>query len=687
MQRLIFEYSPIYFIACLAAGLGYAWLLYSSKHSWSIRWNRFLFVVRAALVTALLLLLLGPILKQTENIFEEPTVVLLVDNSGSVRETQDTARLMAAVRQARETLGKEKLRIEWSDLHGKPGPFAFDAAISDLSSALRETVNRYEGKNLAGIVLISDGIYNSGISPLYQPVRVPVYTIGIGDTTERVDLILKNVAYNRIVYQGNKFPLRAEVGVQGLPGEDITVSVLSQGKVLQQVRKNTATKSLVAFDFQLDAATQGVQRLEVRVEANPRESNSKNNLANAFIEVVEGKKKILIVAPAPHPDIKALRGVIEKNPNYECLVHVPGIKEIDPEWLQPGKVDLLVAHQSPDGEGRTNAILNSFLQAKSSVLLIIGQRTQLPLLQTLGVALNFEGNAQRDEVQAVLNPGFSDLGFSDGLNSNVTRYPPITVPFGKFSYPATAKTILYQRIGSVVTERPLLFAIESDQQKLGVLVGEGTWRWRLNEFQETEKTGSFDELFSKLIQYLSTREDKRKFRSFPLQQEFTGDGPVVMESQVFNDLFQPVFGNTIDLEIRDEQNNLSSYRYVTGPGNNRYRIGGLKEGVYRYKASTELKGKREEVRGEFLVTGQNQESLNLTADFDLLRSLSRNTGGHFYKLADVDKLSQQLTQEKLSSVIHSEESFQPLINLKAVFFLLLLLISMEWFLRKYLGGY
>jgi hypothetical protein len=687
MQRLIFEYSPVYFLLCLALGVGYAFLLYSSRYTWSKSLNRFLFGLRAILATTLLLLLLGPILKQTENMIEKPSLVFLIDNSRSIRETSDSAQVMSVLRQADATLKKNDRNVEWSDLGGNPDTIYFNGSSSDLASALRETVNRFEGKNLAGIVLASDGIYNSGLSPLYLPLKVPVYTIGIGDTTRRMDVVLKNVDYNRIVYQGNKFPLRAEVGVSGLPNQEITVTVLQQGKVVQQQKKNSGARPLLDFDFQVEAGTQGIQRVEIRVESVTGETNLKNNRANAFVEVVEGRKKILMLARSPHPDVKALRNVVEKNPNYEFILHIPGVEEADREFLQPGKIDLLIAHQSPDIENKTTALLSSFIKAKTSVLLIVGQKTALRNLPAVGLAITFDASTQRDEVQAVLNPNFRDLGFSDGLNTNISRYPPVQVPFGKFSFPVTAKVILQQRIGSVVTDRPLLFTLEEDQQKIAILTGEGIWKWRLNEFQETEKTVSFDELFSKLLQYLSTQDDRRKFRSFPLQHEFTSDGPVVIESQVYNDLFEPVYGNTIDLELRDEAGKVTNYRYVTGAGNTRYRIGGLKEGIYRYRASTDLKGKREEVRGEFLLTEQNLEEQNLTADFSLLRQLADNTDGKFYKLAEVHKLTADLSKEEVKSIIHSEESFHPLINLKLVFFLLLALVSLEWFLRKFFGAY
>ncbi len=688
MQRLIFDYSPLYFVLCLFLGVGYAWLLYTARHTWSKTLNRILFALRAVLASALLILLLGPVLRQTTNILEEPTVVFLIDNSRSVKDRTDTTRLLNGLRKEAEELNRLDRQVEWSSLDGVSDSIYFTHRSSDLSSALKQTSNRYEGKNLAGIVLVSDGIYNNGISPLYQPLRVPVYVVGTGDTTQRLDLVLRNVAYNRVVYQGNKYPLRAEVGINGLPDQNITVSVRSQGKTLKQVTKNTESKALLYFDFQLDAVDQGIQRLEIRVEQHPRESNAGNNRSTAFIEIVEGKKKILVLAASPHPDLKALRTVVEKNSNYEFLVHLVGIKELPSSSLNVQDIDLVIAHQSPDQEGRTTALLSSFLKAKVPALIVVGARTQLQALSSSGIPITFEPSGQRDEVQPVLNPAFQDFGFSANLSSLLGRYPPVTVPFGKFTLPASIKPILYQRIGNVVTERPLLYLAEQESHKIGILIGDGIWKWRLSEFQETGKTLGFDELLSKVLQYLSTKDDRRKFRCFPLQHEFASDGPVVIESQIYDDLFEPIYGNTIEIELRGEEGKTNTYRYVTGPGSSsRYRVGGLDEGIYRYTASMELKGKKETVKGEFLVVEQNQESRNLTADFDLLRKLASGTGGVFYRDNELSKLSDDLSASDAKTAIHSEESFNPLINLKWVFFLLLLLISAEWFLRKFAGSY
>ena len=690
-QRLLFEYSPALILVCLALGFAYAYVLYNAKQSWGKTTNRILFLFRAILVFFLAFLLIGPILKLTLNDYEKPTLLFLVDNSTSVSEGIDSLQLRGIEKQVDEAA--QKIRSQGYDVQITTlGEFdgeeiQFTELTSDLNGVTREKIGQYEGKNLAGLVVISDGIYNAGSSPLYSPLRVPVYTVGLGDTTERVDIALRNIYYNKIAYQGNQFPIRAEVLISGLNSQDIVASVYKSGKLIARERKNSADKTILDFDFQLEATEKGLQRIDISIEPIAIERNKKNNYASAFIDVVEGKKKILLIAPAPHPDIKALRAVVEKNANYEFKVHIPGINEASAEELRPENIDLAIFQQAMDYTGKSLPLFQALGESNSGIFLMLGNRSNIRQLNANGVQLSFENPGQWDAITPILNPGYKDFGFSDQINNLFSRYPPINVPFGKFSYPADASVMLYQRIGRVNTDRPLLYTTMNDQQKMAVLLGDGIWRWRLDEYAETQKTDAFDEVFSKLIQYLSTHEDKRKFRCFPSQNEFTTSEAVVFESQVYNELFEQVYGQKIEIELTDENGVTNSHSYVTSPGGSRYRIGGLQEGVYKYNASTELNGSVAKVYGEFLVVEQNIESQNLTADFNLLRKWSANTGGKFYQVQDLDQLSNDFSQIKAQSRIHSEESFNPLINLKIVFFFLLALISVEWFARKYLGGY
>ncbi|MBS1951405.1 MAG: hypothetical protein OJF59_001164 [Cytophagales bacterium] len=688
MQRLIFESSPAYILLCFALGLGYAFLLYRSKHIWSKKINQLLFVLRFAVVSLLSFLLVGPVLKLITNTYEKPTLALILDNSASLAGKVDSAQmekdLLVTTRQWKDA-GYE---VVWRNLSGNEINQLKQAnKSSDLTGALRSVVNEFEGKNLSGIVLLSDGIYNSGTSPLFTSWRVPITTVGLGDTTEHADLILKNVAYNKIAYQGNQFPVRAEVAVQHLASEEVTVSVLKNGIVLHQQKKNSGSKSIMEFDFLIDAKDKGMQSLTVVVTPVANEYNLKNNQTSVFVDVVEGKKKILVIAPAPHPDLKALRSVVEKNSNYEFILHIPGISKTDPKLLQPDQTELVVFYNPIDYEAKTNLLHTQLSQSKSSILYILGRSSNLRLLQTHGIPFAFSNSSQTDEVTPVANFNFSDFSLPEKSNTMFASYPPVQVPLGKFIFPPNARALLNQRIGNVATDRPLILFWDESGKKRAAILGDGFWQWRMAEFSKTEKTETFDDVFLKTIQYLSTLEDKRKFKFFTLQNEFSEDIPVTFEGQVYNDLFEKIYGNKIDITLRDAKGKTTLYDYVLSPGGERYRIGGMKEGAYQFMASTVVNSKKENVSGRFLVLAQNIEQQNQIADFGLLRKLAQATGGKFFKFSGINQLAASFSEKKTAQVIHSEETFNPLIQAKGYFFLLLLLVSAEWFLRKYRGGY
>ncbi len=322
------------------------------------------------------------------------------------------------------------------------------------------------------------------------------------------------------------------------------------------------------------------------------------------------------------------------------------------------------------------------------MFVIIGQQTDFRNITKLNLPLQFEGTPRDfDQVTPVVNVSFANFSITPETNSMMLDYPPSTVHFGRIKVSQTATPLLYQRVGNLTTEKPMLAVDQQDGRKIAAMIGEGLWRWRLNEFDRTEKTEAFDELFGKLLQYLSTSEDKRKFRSGPIRQEFSDTEPVLFESQAFNDIFEPIFGNSIDITITDEKGRRTNYNYVTSQGGSQYEIGGLQEGVYQYKATTQLNGKSEESKGQFVVLKRNEELLNLTADFSLLRSVADGTGGKFYKPSQINDLTRELSTKEVPGVIHSDESYNSLINLKWVFWLLVMIISLEWFMRKFFGSY
>src|SRR5690606_3564445 len=129
------------------------------------------------------------------------------------------------------------------------------------------------------------------------------------------------------------------------------------------------------------------------------------------------------------------------------------------------------------------------------------------------------------------------------------------------------------------------------------------------------------------------------------------------------------------------------YTYVNSENQPHFRISGLKEGAYRYTASALVKDKTEQVEGRFLIRDIDLESLNMTADHGMLRELSGKTGGRFIYQNQLEEFVNQLISSKSPDRLNSSEEVVEIIHLKWLFFLLVLLASLEWTIRKYLGGY
>ena len=687
--QLLSQYPPWFYVLCLLVGAGYALLLYyRAAYPWGPWVSRVLAALRFTLVTLLCLLLLGPYLRRLRNTVEPATVVIAVDNSQSVALGGDSLALQRTMRALDATAGRlrnDALRVEvrtLGNVGGNLAEVAFADPVTDLSSLLRGVRDDYENRNLGGVVLVSDGIYNQGLSPAYDDYTFPVYAVGLGDTTVRQDVNLRALYYNKIAYLGNRFPLVAELQHYGFGGQEATVQLRRGGAVVASQRVRFAGRDgLQQVEFLISSSERGTQHYVAEVLPLPGEFTRQNNQRSAFVEIIDAREKILVVARAPHPDLKAIRAALTPQEDYELTFHIPGVNN-----LPAGPYNLVILHQLPTAT--LTALLPTVLKNNPPVWYIVGEQTSLADFNARNgvVTINARGR-QRDEVTGALAPSFGRFRVESDLPRLLSRLPPLTVAFGEYLPAAGTETILYQQVGQVVTTKPLLAYNQSGGQKRAVLAGEGLWRWRLQEFELTGKHVATDELIGKLVQLLSAKEDKRKFRVNPVTDAFLESERVVFETEVYNDIYEPVYNQEIDLRITDEAGQTQRYAYVNSEGNDRFEVGSLPQGVYSYRATTTLNGRSEVSAGQFTVRHLELEALNVTANHDLLRRVAQRSGGQFYDATQLGQLETYLRENQPKGLIRSREDVTEIIDLRWLFFVLLALVSVEWFVRKFRGAY
>lgn len=697
MTNLFTEYSPWYLVLCIIAGMAYAFLLYTKDAPWGKWLNRGLAAVRFIVVTLICFLLLNPFIRLIKNYFEKPTIVFAIDNSQSLPLANDTTalnQLKSNLENIRKELTDKEFEVSIQTLSEEQKPdnlasIKFDNQTSNLGNLLTTIQSSYENKNLTGVVLVSDGIYNQGVAPTYSTYNMSVHTIGIGDTIPKSDLALKAVFHNKIAYLGNRFPIVAEINNAGFLGRQTSVVLSQNGNILEtKVLNFTKENDLQQVQFLVEAKEKGMNHYVVELKALGGEFTTRNNVKHVYIDVLDSREKILLVAAFPHPDIKAIRASIEKNENYQLDVFIPELMPIE-QLNKNEKYDLMIFHQLPSKKGvAANNLLKELMSKNAPAIFIVGSETNLLNFNNLQLGITILASGfQTDKVTPSFNPNFSRFNFSDEKKSVVSKYPPITVPFGNYRLAPSADVVLFQRVGSLVTEKPLVVVNESNNRKVAMMIGEGLWQWRLQEYAKNENQEAFDEFFPKLAQYVSAKEDKRKFRVNTSASEYFSAESILFETEAYNDIYEKIFGQKIDLQLTDENNKRIAYTYTNASDGFKYKINGLAQGIYRFKATTTLDGKTETATGEFTVKELQMEALNTTADFNILRQLAKQTNGVFVNANNLEALKNKLLTSQAQSIIHSSEDVSELINLKWLFYLLVAMISVEWFVRKFRGSY
>jgi hypothetical protein len=685
---LLFESPPWLIGVGVILGLIYATVLYyRTKVPWSKNTNYILAALRFLMVTQLTLLLFGPLIRQIKNTREAPSIVLAIDNSRSIAEIEDSLsleKLTTDIAALKQDLENEGYLTEIRTLEGQQDELLFEANSSNLNEMLRGIQNDYESRNLAHVVLFSDGLYNLGANPTFYPYNFNIQTVGLGDTTHRPDLNLNALLYNKIAYQGNKFPIIAELFSYNMSGRQVTVQLERGGMVID--RKQVMVRNQNQFDqveFLIEANEGGMHRYRVVAVPVEGEYITTNNSKEAYVDVIDGKQKILLVAAAPHPDIKAIKNALESNQNYELVTYIEGVYPYVED-----KYDAIILHQVPDRRRRYQQILQKIQGEQIPAFFIYGSQSDINAFNEInGNVRIMPISFQRDQVFPMYNSTFGKFLFNQENVIALNDYTPVSVPFANYALLNQSEIMLYQKIGRVNTQKPLLLIQKSNNWSSAVMLGEGMWNWRIQEFAKNQNYRAFDEMITKIIQFLSTKEDKRRFKVYPVKNEYLNSETVVFETEVYNEIYEPTFGHKIDLQLTNDQNNTSGYSYITSEQNSSYRINRLENGIYTYRASATIDGKNETVTGTFTIRDLQIETTILTADHNLLRNIAAQNNGNFYDKTQTSELKDALLREEKTFKIYSSENYLAIINMKWGFFILILFVSAEWFLRKYNGSY
>jgi len=343
------------FIAVIAGVLlGLLWLGPDRART-TLKQRWILMGLRAAVVLLLLLVMARPARVVREMKRQPATLVVMVDQSRSMRVTdtlggksrwQELAELVAdSAPLLREMRDEEELEVKIYGFASEVAPIPFEGETPELGPppegeqtaighALDEVLRKEAGKRLVAVLLLTDGAQNAYPPNDIQPQTVvrrakldyPIYTFTFGQPLGRgqsANLALKDLITSSTVFVKNQLDVSGSLRVDGFAERELTVELLYETKpgVMEvvdaaQVRA-AADGAQVPIELKYVPQSPGEHKLTLRAKPQDNEQLTTDNAISTFVSVLSGGLNVLYLEGSLRVEQRFVRSSVDASPNIE----------------------------------------------------------------------------------------------------------------------------------------------------------------------------------------------------------------------------------------------------------------------------------------------------------------------------------------------------------------------------------
>ena len=604
--------------------------------------------------------------------------------------------------------------FEWVDrLDGK-------GTLTALGDAMREVVQRKRGQPLSGVLIVTDGASNSGLSPLEAAAAakqegVPLYIYGVGITSPR-DIIVAGIYAPDISFVKDEVRVNVRVRSQGLAGETarLVLKLGSEKIAEEEVRFAGDAEQLVALKFTPERT--GDFELEASIEPRADETVKDNNSRTQRLRVIDKKIKVLLVEQAPRWEYRYLQAMLMRDRRIEVKVVLfegdPSISrgEGTPylEGFPTRKDDLykydLILFGDVDPKSLSTAnmeALADFVSKFGGALVMVAgkqfspnayRRTpierMLPVEFETGTGAGSAAETVADKpirlqlTAAGKSSTMMKLAEKDEENVNFWKnLPPIFWDARVTRAKPGAEVLLVDPDPVKETRFGKMPVMALQQYGLGQVLYIGTdntWRWRKNT-GDSYHTAFWGQISQRMAVQRLLGASKRTQLTSERQNYVTGD-----RVNIYARLYSVGFDPVTDPFVRGfyglrsgtigEQSELQLRPVPDQPGVYRGEFIAPAPGLYQLHVDQDP-----EMLLDFSVTEPRFELGETAMNEPLLREMAAVSGGAFFREEDLFKLPDTIMKktDRVRSPLEVELWSSPL-----YFLLLIGVVTAEWILRK-----
>jgi uncharacterized membrane protein len=725
--------EPWIWLALVIAG---GWLLYTTYQEFLAGSDRrltwWLLALRGAGLFALLVALVKPAWTSTNELVDAGRVAVIVDNSASMTLPDVSGRpRYTLAREAVEKLRKSvqsvpgaRLEIDLFDINGEPLadnrlPEQATLPRTDLARAVRETNARSRSKPLVGVVLVSDGMDNTGRTEFREVADspVPIYGVGFRSSAEAggFDLAVRDVRAPERAMVNNEIKIDVAVSRAGQGGDDAVVEIKRGQETFasKKVKFSDRTpEQRVSLTFTPRQAGSFVYTAAIKGEAGER--NQTNNARHFPLRVDAEKIRVLYVEGFLRPEFKFLKNRLEDDPDVhlQSVVRLVNPEErptqrgrdlITPERLKVIDVVILGDIEADYFNSAEYDTLVRWLDEKGHAVLVLGgyrsfgpdgfRKTKLA--EALPVVFSEAGPYQSEEP------------FDLELTEDGKRHPIFDLSSDRVKDAASWATVpglsgmsLVQRVkpgATVLAVNPRL--LDNDKkptpvvavQRFGaghsmVLCVDTTWRWTRIPRVYGRSDTPYARFWSQTIRWLSGRsqDDQRPLLTVSTDRpDYDVGKPVTVKvarqprpdtdlstTEVVANVTGPD-GKVIALPVK-----AGSAEPDVFVGNFTPSAGG------RYEVTAALNQGTKPIANqasEFLVHGSDLELADPGTNPDNLKAMAKATGGSYFDVAEIDGVVKEIPRKERREVrVQKRELW----NSPVLFGFFLAAITVEWCIRR-----